>query len=272
MRTAKALAPANVSCIFRIYGKGKKRGSLGVGFTLDKGATAEVRKSNKTGIILNGKMPEFSTVKRVIERLSKEKVEVRIKSSFPFGCGFGMSGASALATAYALNKLFNLNKTDEELAMIAHESEVENSTGLGDVAGQFNGGFMIRTTKGKPLHVGQLPVKEKTVYYKVFGEIDTKKVIDSEAKKKRINRAGDRALSRIKRARKIDFAKVIEISKQFSIESGLLKSKRLIKAISEIERKGGKGSMIMLGEAVFSNVPFAGCKKAKIIQRGARAI
>ena len=51
----------------------------------------------------------------------------------PLGCGFGLSGAAALATAYALNEYLSLGKAREALAMIAHVAEVENRTGLGDV-------------------------------------------------------------------------------------------------------------------------------------------
>ena len=276
MKTAKAFAPANISCIFRLYEakSSEKKGSLGVGFTLDKGVVVTVRKSksNKTIVKVDGVAKRFSTIISVIDRLTNEKINVDIKADVPFGCGFGMSGASALATAYAVNKLLGLRKSKKELALIAHVSEVENSTGRGDVGGQFNGGFMIKTKRESPLEVEKLKIRQKELYYNVFGEIDTKKVINNISKKKRINKAGDRAMKKIKNLKKIDFKKLIEISKEFSEESGLLSSKKVINTIKEVERKGGKASMIMLGESVFSNIPFKGCKKAKIISKGARLL
>ena len=274
MKLVKAFAPANISCIFRLYESSisEKKGSLGIGFTLDKGVTVSVKQSKKTRIRVNGKTKRFGTVKSVLKRLSDEPIDISIKADVPFGSGFGMSGASALATAYAVNKLLNLKKSKRELAMIAHISEVENSTGRGDVAGQFNGGIMIKAKKGKPLDVEKLRIRQKVIYYKVFGEIDTKKVINSKAKVDKINMAGDMALKKIKKVKKLDFGKVIEISKEFSEKSDLLRSKKVINTIEMVEKKGEKASMIMLGESVFSNIPFKGSKKAKIINKGARLL
>ena len=62
-------------------------------------------------------------------------------SSLPLGYWFGISGASALATAYALNRLLKLKKSNKELAIIAHIAEVESKTGLGDVTNQYYWGF-----------------------------------------------------------------------------------------------------------------------------------
>jgi pantoate kinase len=272
MRVAKAFAPANISCIFRIYGKGDKRGSLGTGFTLDKGALVSVKIAKETDIRVNGKKVRFRTVRSVIKKLTDIPVRVDIKNEVPFGAGFGMSGACALATAYALNKLLGLEKSEKKLAMVAHLSEVENGTGLGDVGGQFNGGFMIKVKRGKPLDGKRLNILEQDVYYKVYGSIETKRVINSESKKKRINKAGDKALKKISKLDKISFGKLIEISKEFSVDSGLLKNSRVLNKIENINKEGGSASMIMLGEAVYSNIPFKGCKKACIGIGGAYLI
>ena len=55
-------------------------------------------------------------------------------------------------------------------------------------------------------------------------------------------------------------------------EIDLLRSKKVINTIEMVEKKGEKASMIMLGESVFSNIPFKGSKKAKIIKKGARLL
>jgi len=267
----KAFSPGNVSCIFRIVeSKDKtKRHSLGVGFTVDKGVRVEVSKSKRTRIYINGKRRRFPTVKTVIEELTDKPVKVEIKDQLPSGAGFGVSGASALATAYALNRLFGLRKSRKELAMIAHRAEVVNGTGLGDVGGEFNGGFNMKVKRGKPLEVVDLGIKDLDVYYRFISEIKTKKVINSKLKKRRINKAGDRALRRVKILKDKNLKDIIRISKDFAVESGLLKNKKVKRLIREIEDKGGNASMIMLGNAVFSDVPFKGCKKLRIFDKGA---
>lgn len=268
MKSVKSFAPGNVSCIFRIVNGKSRKHSLGVGFTVDKGVVVKVSKSDKTKIYANGRKIRFPTVKTVIDELTDSGVKVDIKDSLPSGAGFGISGASSLATAYAVNKLFKLGKSKSELALIAHKAEVVNGTGLGDVGGQFNGGFNMKIKRGKPLNVVGLGVKG-IVYYAFFSKIQTKNVINSKLKKKKINKAGDRALKRVKLLRKKTLKDVIRISKDFSVESGLLKSKKVKDLIREIENKGGNASMIMLGNAVFADISFKGCKKLRISERSA---
>ena len=267
--SVKAFAPGNVSCIFRIVNGKLKRHSLGVGFTVDKGVIVKVSKSNKTKIYANGKKIRFPTLKTVIRELTSENVKVEIKDGLPSGAGFGLSGASALATAYGVNKLFRLGKTKKELALIAHKAEVVNGTGLGDVGGQFNGGFNMKLKRGSPLSVVNLGIKNINVYYTFISKIQTKKVINSRLKKRKINRAGDRALKRVKLLKNKNIKDIIRISKDFAVESNLLKDKKVKKLIREIENKGGNASMIMLGNAVFADISFKGCKKVKISGRGA---
>lgn len=265
----KAFAPGNVSCIFRIVNNKSKKHSLGVGFTVDKGVIVKITKSKKTKIYVNDKKIRFPTVKTVINKLTKEPVKVEIKDQLPSGAGFGISGASALAAAYALNKLLNLKKSKKELALIAHNAEVQNGTGLGDVGGQFNGGFNMKIQRGNPLSVINLGIKNINIYYKFFSKINTKKIIESNVKKKRINKAGDRALKRMKSSRNRTLINIIRISRDFAIESKLLKNKKIINLIKDIENKGGNASMIMLGNAIFSDIPFKGHKKVKISDKGA---
>ena len=62
---------------------------------------------------------------------------------------------------------------------------------------------------------------------------------------------------------------MIKISRNFSINSGLLKNEKIIKTIKKIENNNGSASMIMLGNAVFSNNYFKGSKKLIIKDKGA---
>ncbi len=270
----KAFAPGNISCVFVICKNKnpKKMGSLGVGITVNKGVVVSVRKAKKTKIQVNGKNIYFPTVLDVIKNLARGQVNILIKPQLPFGCGFGMSGASALATAYALNQLFNLKKSKKELAMVAHVAEVKNKTGLGDIAGQYKGGVCIKDKKGNPIDAERLDIKDNFVYYKVFSPLNTKKIIGNSRIEKKINSAGLKALGKIKtikNQKRLTLGKIIKISKDFSIESGLLVNRKVKKAIAEIEKKKNFASMIMLGNAVYSNRLFPGSKRLKITRKGA---
>ena len=293
MRSAKAFAPGNISCVFVIR-KTKNpatSGSLGLGFTVNKGVFATIKKisnnkqspiikktikknnkkNQKNIIYFNNKKINFPTVNSVIEKLTDKKVIVNIKSTLPLGYGFGISGAAALATAYSLNKLLNLGKSKKQLAMIAHIAEVENSTGLGDVINQHYGGFLVKYESSYKLKAARLPIKNKAVYCGYFSPIETKKIISNEKIKNRINNAGIKALNKIKALdnKNANLKNIIKISKEFALKSGLLKNKKVINIIKNIENNNGNASMIMLGNAVFSDTYFNGSKELIIKDKGA---
>jgi pantoate kinase len=194
--SVKAFAPGNISCIFQIHEDidPAKMGSMGLGFTINKGVTVDVQEANKTEIFFNGEKIEFSTVRSVVNQLIShpefisgssfyqtgkmlkyyEKhyllrrvavqhdefgIAVHISSDLPLGGGFGISGASALATAYAINDLFNLKKTKLDLAKIAHIAEIENKTGLGDVTNQYFGGCLLKTVPSSEFKVHRLAIE-----------------------------------------------------------------------------------------------------------------
>ena len=291
--TAKAFAPGNISCAFVIR-KNKnpaKSGSLGFGFTINKGAIVEIKKmnankminnkikkaanmENKNTIYFNNKKISFPTVNSVIEKLTEEKVIVNIKSELPLGAGFGLSGASALATAYALDKLLKLKKSKKELALIAHIAEVENLTGLGDVINQYYGGFLVKYKPSYMFKAEKLPIKNKTVHYRYFSKLDTKKVISDKKIKNKINKAGLKSLNKVKKLHRgnTNLKNLVKISKEFAMGSGLLKSGNVKNIIKKIEDNKGNASMIMLGNAVFSDKKFKGSKKLVIKDKGAHII
>ena len=271
--SAKAFAPGNISCIFVIR-KNKnpnKSGSLGVGFTIDKGVLVSIKKNNnkKNIIFFNNRRIRFPTVISVIKKLTKEKLNINIKSSLPLGSGFGLSGASAIATAYSINKLFNLKKSNKELALVAHVAEVENMTGLGDVVNQYHGGFLIKYKPSYMFDVKKLPIKNQEIYYKYFSGINTTKIISNKKIKNKINKSGIKSLYKIKKQKNINLKKIIRISKEFSINSGLLKNKKIINSIKTIEKNKGNASMVMLGNVVFSDIYFKSSKKLIIVDKGA---
>ncbi len=278
MISAKAFAPANISCIFKIYEHKNPRwmGSYGLGFTVNKGAIVSVSKAKRNEVVFNNESINFPTVKSVIEKLTKENLRVYIKSKLPLGCGFGLSGASALATAYALNKLLNLKKSNKELAIISHIAEIENKTGLGDVINQYFGGFFAKFKPSSYFIVKRIPINNIDIYCKYYSRILTKSIITNPKLKNKINKAASMALDKIKELLKnnkqITFNEIIKISKEFAVNSDLLKDKQTIQTIKNIEENNGNASMIMLGNAVFSDKPFKNSIKLKISNKGAHLI
>ena len=95
MKSARAFAPGNISCIFVIR-KGNspaKTGSLGLGFTVYKGVIVTIikKKNNKKNTILfNKKKINLPTVNSVIQKLTNEKVIVNIESK-PINNGYRSS-------------------------------------------------------------------------------------------------------------------------------------------------------------------------------------
>ena len=273
MEKAKAFAPGNLSCVFKIipHPEPTNMHSLGMGFTITEGVVATVSQhSSQTTVRFNGSEIRFPTVVSVVQELTSQPMRVEIDSPLPLGCGFGLSGAASLATTYALNALLDLGKSEEELAMIAHVAEVENRTGLGDVCAQYHGGCLVKLKRGYPLAAERLPIPAQPIYYRYFSSIQTKTILESADRRERINRAADKtlqALAKLTKSDTVDFNACIRLSKQFSLNSGLLEDTRVKETISQIEEAGGVASMIMLGNAVFSTHPFEGAT-ATTLSRG----
>ena len=278
---ARAFAPGNISCVFKVipHTEAARMHSLGMGFTVKEGVDVTVSEHRETKVLFNRQSINFPTVCAVINRLTRNSsitgIKVDITSPLPLGCGFGLSGAAALATAYALKALLDLHEDAEALAMVAHVAEVENRTGLGDVCSQYHGGCLVKLKEGAPLVADRLPVKEQPIYYRYFGPIQTSEVLGNKEQTTRINRAADAALSVLQTLTSAKpntelFNACFEVSKRFSVESGLLSDARVIATIEQIEAEGGVASMIMLGNGVFSTHPFEDAVETKLVYNPAR--
>lgn len=267
MNIVRAFAPANISLIFKVmpHKDPSKMGSLGVGFTVDKGVIVTIKKSKKTEVLFNKKPIDLPTVVSVIKALTKKPLSISIESPLPLGSGFGISGASALASALAVNTLLALKKSRLELAKIAHRAEVENKTGLGDVVNQYYGGFMVKFVSSAKFQVKRLPLAGTPVYCISYGKLLTSSILNNPAAVKRINVAADHALPQMKK--KVNFSDILVIAKAFAQESGLVTSKRVMERIHSIEKRGGHATMIMLGEGVVSDIPFDGALKLTVSER-----
>ncbi len=231
--------PASITCIFspKIEKDARKCGSIGVGFTINAGVKASVG----NGVTVNGVSVNFPTVEYVVDRLNLPGINIR--AELPFGCGFGMSGASALATAYFGERPFI------DLADLAHEAEVVNLTGLGDVVTQTFGGVVVRKNAACP----SMALIEKISWeaefdFVVMGEVSTKDVLADDLMRKNISKAGIKWTKEF--LKKPTIENLFKCSNEFGKETGLIE---LVEdAIEAVESAGGYAAMVMLGKTVFA--------------------
>ncbi len=229
-------------------------GSIGVGCTVDKRVYVEVEKSQKTEIYFNKVKINIPTVSYVIDKLTDSPALISIKSFLPLGYGFGISGASALATASALNELFNLNKTKMDLAKIAHVSEIVNHTGLGSVATQITGGFLLKRKPGLPVLAIRLPFVGQKIYAIIIDRLLTPTVLQDKKRIRKVNTTADYYLHQLKNKKSLKLKDVTDASYNFVSETGLLTDKRVINIIDKIRKAGGSATMAILGKVVITDM------------------
>jgi len=240
-------APASLTCLFSPkISEPRDSGSMGISLALKKGARVTVERSDRLEVFLNGERVKFGTLETIAERLGFVG-RIVVNADLPVGCGFGMSGASALAAALAIDP----NSPLFELADLAHEAEVLNRTGLGDVVTQCYGGVVVRLTPACP----SVCRVEKFLWsfeldVLILGELDTREVL-SEFPLEKIADVGRSCLKEFLRRPNLD--SLFEQSKRFSTETGLIElDSKVEDAVEAVEAEGGKASMVMLGRGVFA--------------------
>lgn len=274
--TRTAFSPGHITGFFRVcnHFNPHQKGSIGAGLVLNKGIYSTVTPfvgSGVSSVFLNGKLKSTTladdstnTVLTVISELSSRASQkygfdfhfkVEEIGNIPAGCGFGLSAAGALSTAFAINSSLKLDLSKEELVEIAHYSEVINGSGLGDVVGESVGGLAVREIPGGSAHGTFYSIslsKEelgKKIYCLVLGELSTKEVITNSRHIQNINSAGKSALFHF--LKKPSLSSFMENSKQFTKTVGLL-SAEAEKVIDSIDPEDGIAAQAMLGNTVFA--------------------
>lgn len=262
-------APAHITGIFEIHIDNPEPvqcGSRGIGLCIDKGVYSYVitKKSNKQliDIFMNGQEIFGKTTRTTIfELIGDLKVEVQVFNftELPLSQGFGISGATGLSTAIALNSAMDLNLDYGKLVNAAHNAEIQNFTGLGDVVAQATGGIVNRKKEGG-YNFGEVEklegaINDSKLVLCVLGErLETSDIISNQKYIKKINKVGKKYLDKIQKLKldnKVSMVELIKLSYKFSIETGLVGHK-LEKLINKIHKeKIGFASMIMLGNAIF---------------------
>ena len=276
---AKAFSPAHITGFFKAELDGKEPnqlGSLGAGFSIQKGVKTTVNVRSKTEHDINNyaiRVKGFNTGDiRVSEYVLNEFLldgkyfDVTHEIDVPVGYGFGCSGAVALSLAIALNDALKYGYTKTKVAQIAHKAEIKCQTGLGDVLASYHGGFEIRIKSGAP-GVGEVqritPKEKLEVMIICFNPISTKKFL--KEKISLINGLGGKMVQKLVKSQDMDefqdmsikFAKYIHVI-----------TPKMNKVIKDLHDNGIKCGIALFGETIFSLVPKDKKQKAlKILKK-----
>ena len=246
---ATAFVPGHITGLFSAHRADDptKAGSRGAGVTLTDGVTVTVQPASEPEILLDGEPIDVDPVATVLETL-KVTARVEAESDLPLGAGFGVSGAMALGTALAANRVFDRRLSTNELVTVAHGAEVQAGTGLGDVVAQAHGGVPIRLEPGAPQHntLDSIPARAR-VEYVSFGQLSTADVLSGDTEQ--LTAAGKEALSLV--VDEPTLPSFIYASRRFAREADLL-TPRVREALEDVAGVEGHASMAMLGDTVFA--------------------
>ncbi|MGQ9759488.1 MAG: pantoate kinase [Candidatus Methanomethylicaceae archaeon] len=208
VHAGEAYAPGHITGFFSIHLSEDPifTGSIGAGICLEVGVKTRVRISESTrtelsltwnGLPLMDSPLAKSVIKRMLNPKTKLSVIAEQRSLLPINYGYGISGASALSFALALNKAMGSPLPLEKIGEIAHLAEVENMTGLGDVSAQIVGGFEVRLKPGAPTigKVQRLPDPKYFVITTPVKPMRTSRMISDPNLRKRINEKGETCIS-----------------------------------------------------------------------------
>lgn len=271
-----AFAPGHVSGFFTIHDRARQedqRGSRGAGVCLRRGAASLVEVEESDGFDLEVRLDREAdpapvtraAVRRVLQEAALDAkipvdtdapsgdriqlaVRVHTEHDMPVGQGFGMSGAGALAAARALADAVGLGRTTAVRA--AHRAELEEGSGLGDVAAQIHGGWEIRRAPGLPPYgdvrslVGYGPV----VALPLGEPVPTGDVLSDPGRRQAIQEAGGEALESLLKDPSVEH--LMHLSRSFADETGLMTDE--VRHACEALAEDDVGSMVMLGNAAFA--------------------
>ena len=262
---ATAFCPAHITGFFKAEldkEDSKQLGSLGAGFSIQKGVktTVTVRERTKHDISdfaikVNGfESGDMRVSELVLSRFSvKGKfIDVTHDIDVPVGYGFGCSAAVALSLSIALNDALDCKLTKIQVAQIAHDIEIECRTGLGDVLASYHGGFEVRVKPGAP-GIGQVKKinsKEKRdVIIICFNPISTKKFLKEKISS--INGLGGKMVKKLVESN--DTEEFQDMSIKFAKYVNVVTPK-MNQVINLLHKNRIKCGVALFGETVFSLV------------------
>ena len=262
---ATAFCPAHITGFFKAEldkEDSKQLGSLGAGFSIQKGVKTTVAVRDKTKhdisdftIKVDGfESGDMRVSELVLNRFSvKGKfIDVTHDIDVPVGYGFGCSAAVALSLSIALNDALDCKLTKIQVAQIAHNIEIECRTGLGDVLASYHGGFEIRVKPGAP-GVGQVKKidlsEKRDVIIICFNPISTKKFLKEKISS--INGLGGKMVKKLIESN--DTEEFQDMSVKFAKYVNVVTPK-MNQVINLLHKNGIKCGVALFGETVFSLV------------------
>jgi pantoate kinase len=256
MRRAIAVCPGHITGFFQVveHDNVYATGSRGAGFCIEMGARTEVWMTDGDGsidITINGThmfAPVTEYALRKILQTGPYDLNIVTTLHLPISQGFGTSAAGALSASLALCSL--LDRPSHEGFEAAHESEIMNHTGMGDVSAMFRSGMTFRRKEGLPPlgKVDRFDGDPEVVLCEVGNPIKTSDVLNDDKLRARINSSGKKCLEEFETD--LTVPTFSRLSKRFAVESGVA-SPEALKAIAAAE-KFGHASMSMLGNSVFA--------------------
>jgi pantoate kinase len=253
---AKVFCPGHITGFFQIleHREVQKSGSRGAGMCISLGATSEVDTSPGQGnitIVMDGAETVAPVTRYAVAKvLGANKLDVRISidHALPPGQGFGMSAAGSLSAAHALAEA--LDAPFGVALRAAHEAEIVNRTGLGDVAAMARGGITFRRSEGLPPdgRIDQIHADPDVVLAIVGPPISTPQVLSDPAKRTLVNQVGKECVTKLGAAPTL--TNLMKLSREFMKRTGLA-TPQVESAVKAAEATG-QASMIMLGNSVFA--------------------
>ena len=268
---ATAFCPAHITGFFKAEldnEDSKQLGSLGAGFSIQKGVktTVTIRKKTKHDISnfiikVNGfESGDMRVSEVVLSKFSTEEkfVDVIHEINVPVGYGFGSSAAVALSLSIALNDALECKLSKIEVAQIAHDVEIECKTGLGDVLASYHGGFEIRDKPGAPGvgHVEKINLDKISIIMICFSPISTNKFIKERLPQ--INGLGGKMVNKLLESKNYEHFQ--EMSLEFAKYVDVM-TPRMQKVVNELSKNNIKCGIALFGETIFSMIPEKSEKK-----------
>ena len=262
---ATAFCPAHITGFFKAEldkEDSKQLGSLGAGFSIQKGVKTTVSVREKTkhdisnfSIKVNGfESGDMRVSELVLSKfpIDKKFIDVTHEIDVPVGYGFGCSAAVALSLAIALNDALKSKLSKIEVAQIAHDVEIECKTGLGDVLASYHGGFEIRDKPGAPGigHVQKINLNKISIIMICFSPISTSKFIKERLSQ--INGLGGKMVNELLESKNYEHFQ--EMSLEFAKYVNVM-TPRMQKVVNELSNNNIKCGIALFGETIFSMIP-----------------
>ena len=265
--------PSHITGFFEIIDDSEplKKGSRGAGVVLDQGVQTNITIEDGSGtstVKVKGKSKSklasisYKTIELLKNyyRIDDKNIEIDHEFQIPVGTGFGISAACALGTSLGIARTLKLPLTYNQAASIAHLTEIEMKSGLGDVIAEITGGLVLRLKEGAPgfgrtdkiildRDAGSRSLDEYYIISKTLGEIETSSVIEDPIWKEKINQTGKDLMSKL--LEKPDIETFFKLSRKFAEETSLMNAE--VKEVVDIlEEETIGASMAMLGNTAFA--------------------